>query len=80
MLIKLVIIMIQAQNWKVSCLLQIARHYNPRFVYFLPQFCVRFILQTIYVAKQGRLGIKSAVYNQEQVIMYDTFFSDRFQF
>ena len=45
-----------------------ARHYNPRFVYFLPHFLVqeRLILQTILVHKQGKLGLKSAVYKQER--------------
>ena len=48
-----------------------ARHYNPRFVYFLPHFYieVRFILQTTYVLKMDILhflSLKSAVYNWER--------------
>ena len=48
-----------------------ARHYNPRFVYFLPHFLfsLRFILQTIYVLKTEILhflSLKSAVYNRER--------------
>ena len=47
-----------------------ARHYNPRFVYFLPHvwFSLWFILQTIYVLKTEilhLLSLKSAVYNRE---------------
>ena len=58
--------------------LQYARHYKPRLVYFLPHFSVaayiveRLILQTIYVLNMKILqflGLKSAVYNQERVIM-----------
>ena len=39
-----------------------------RGLYVLPHFSVqeRLILQTIYVHKQGKLGLKSAVYNQER--------------
>ena len=51
-----------------------ARHYNPRFVYFLPHFSVRFIIKSgLYYRlfkyiniKQGKLGLKSEVYNQER--------------
>ena len=44
-----------------------ARHYNPRFVLFLPHisFSLKFILQTIYVLKTKILyflSLKSAVY------------------
>ena len=57
-----------------------ARHYNPRFVYFLPLFFhkLRFILQTIYVLKNGNSSIfkpkirglyTRAVTDQERVIM-----------
>ena len=60
-----------------------ARHYNPRFIHFLPHFYKRLILQTILVHKQGKLGLKSAVYNQERFQMksglwwraYGTYFS-----
>ena len=50
------------------------RHYNPRLVYFLPQFSVRFIIKSVNITdnlstKQGNVGQKSAAYNQEQVIM-----------
>ena len=54
-------------------------HYNPRFVhiFFTPFFTVVYIveqlvLQTIYVLNKEILqflGLKSAVYDQEQVIM-----------
>ena len=48
-----------------------ARHYNPRFVYFLPHFYieVRFILQTTYGLKTEILhflSLKSAVYIRER--------------
>ena len=56
-----------------------ARHYNPRFVLFLPHFSfsLRFILQTIYVLKTKNLhflSLKSGLYmravsDQERVIM-----------
>ena len=56
------------------------RHYNPRFVFFLPHFSfsLRFILQTIYVLKNGNSSIfkpkirglyMRAVTDQERVIM-----------
>ena len=51
-----------------------ARHYNPRFVLFLPNFSfsLRFILQTIYVLKTNILhflSLKSAVYIREQFLI-----------
>ena len=50
------------------------RHYNPRFVHFLPPFYieVRFILQTTYVLKTEILhffSLKSAVYTQERFLI-----------
>ena len=59
-----------------------ARHYNPRFVYFLPSFYIeeRFILQTSYVLKikpKIRGLYTRAVTDQERVIVarvrYSTF-------
>ena len=51
-----------------------ARHYNPRFVYFLPHFYieVRFILQTTYGLKTEILyflSLKSAVYIRERFLI-----------
>ena len=51
-----------------------ARHYNPRFVYFLAHFwfSLRFILQTIYVLKMEILhflSLKSAVYTRERLLI-----------
>ena len=61
----------KSQNLKIHFqpfYLPYARHYNLGFVYFLPQFYnqKRLILQTILVHKQGKLSLKSAVYNQER--------------
>ena len=54
-------------SYTIGLELPYARYYNPGFVHFLPYFSVqeRLILQTIYVHKQGKLGLESAVYNQE---------------
>ena len=48
-----------------------ARHYKPRLVYFLPHLSVWFIINiTDYSrTKQGRLGLKSRVFNQERVMI-----------
>ena len=51
-----------------------ARHYNPRFVFFLAHFSfsLRFILQTIYVLKMEILhflSLKSAVYTRELLVI-----------
>ena len=51
-----------------------ARHYNPRFVYFLTHFYieVRFILQTTYGLKTEILhflSLKSEVYIQERLLI-----------
>ena len=56
----------------MGCRIPYARHYNPRFVYFLPPFYIEewFILQTIYVQETENLhflSLKSAVYTQEQL-------------
>ena len=52
-----------------------ARHYNPRFVLFLPHFSfsLRFILQTIYVLKTKILhflSLKTAVYIRERFLIH----------
>ena len=51
-----------------------ARHYNPRFLLFLPyfSFSLRFILQTIYVLKRQFfifLSLKSVVYIRERFLI-----------
>ena len=47
-------------------------HYKPRLVYFLPPFSVWFIINYItdnLCTKHRNLDLKSAVFNQERVIM-----------
>ena len=51
-----------------------ARHYNPRFVFFLAHFSflLRFILQTIYVIKMEILhflSLKFAAYTRERLLI-----------
>ena len=51
-----------------------ARHYNPRFVYFLPHFFQKplFMLQTIYVLEMEILyflSLKSAVFTWERLLI-----------
>ena len=65
---------IQIFNGCVDQIIPYARHYNPRFVLFLPHFSfsLRFILQTIYVLKTKILhflSLKSAVYIRERFLI-----------
>ena len=60
----------------VQCVAYIpyARHYNQRFVYFLPPLYIEewFILQTTYGLKMEILhflSLKSAVYTQERLLI-----------